>query len=133
MQCDAIWLFDSQCVLCSQGVQYTLRHEKAASIRFVAIQSDEGHALARYHDVDPGDPATFLFIEGGVALDKSDAMIALARHLKGPAQIARLFAFIPKSLRDRAYGLIARNRYKLFGQVECCIVPRADQRHRFVL
>lgn len=45
MQNPAIWLFDSRCVLCSRGVQYTLRHEKAATIRFVAIQSNKGRAL----------------------------------------------------------------------------------------
>ncbi|WP_299726496.1 DCC1-like thiol-disulfide oxidoreductase family protein [uncultured Tateyamaria sp.] len=133
MQNDAIWLFDSQCVLCSWGVQFTLRHEKAATIRFVAIQSDEGRALARQHDVDPDDPATFLFIEDGRALEASDAVIALAQHLKGLAWVARLCRLIPRSWRDAAYRCVARNRYILFGQTTHCIVPAADQRHRFVL
>jgi len=133
MEPHAIWLFDSACMLCSRGVQYTLRHEKTASIRFVAIQSDEGRALARRHGVDPDDPTTFLFIEGGRALQASDAVIALAQHLKGLAWIARLGSFIPRAWRDAAYRSVARNRYALFGKTEQCIVPTADQRHRFVL
>ena len=51
----AIWLFDSDCVLCTRGVQYTLKHEKEPTIRFVAITSDEGRALAIQHDLDPDD------------------------------------------------------------------------------
>ncbi len=133
MQNTAIWLFDSQCLLCSRGVQYTLRHEKDATIRFVAIQSGEGRALARQHDIDPDDPTTFLFIEEGTALEASDAVIALAQHLKRLGWIARLCRFIPRPLRDAAYRMIARNRYALFGKTDACIIPSAEQRHRFVL
>lgn len=133
MQHAAIWLFDSKCVLCSRGVQYTLRREKAATIRFVAIQSNKGRALARDHDIDPDDPSSFLFIEDEMALDASDAVIALAQHLKGLGWIARLCRIIPRRLRDAAYHLIAHNRYRLFGKVDQCIIPTAKQRHRFVL
>lgn len=133
MQSQAIWLFDAECVLCSRGVQFTLRHEKAATIRFVAIQSGEGRALARCHGVDPTDPTTFLFIEDGTALTSSDAVIALAQHLRGVGRLAKLCRFIPRPLRDAGYRLIARNRYALFGKVDQCIVPAPDQLHRFVL
>lgn len=133
MQHAAIWLFDSKCVLCSCGVQYTLRREKAATIRFVAIQSGEGLALAQDHDIDPSDPSTFLFIQDGVALEASDAVIALAQHLKGWGWVARLCRIVPRRFRNAAYHLIARNRYNLFGKVDQCIIPTAEQRHRFVL
>ncbi|MEO0767404.1 MAG: DCC1-like thiol-disulfide oxidoreductase family protein [Pseudomonadota bacterium] len=132
MDPQAIWLFDNQCALCSRGVQYTLRHEKAATIRFVAIQSDEGRALALHHGVDPDDPSTFLFIEDGIAWQASDAVIALAQHLKGLGPMARLFGFVPKPFRDAAYRVVARNRYALFGKTGHCITPAAEQRHRFV-
>lgn len=133
MQSAKIWVFDGKCVLCSRGVQYTLRHEKAETIRFVAIQSGEGRALAQHHNIDPDDPSTFLFIEEGVALEASDAVIALVQHLKGLGRIARLCRFIPRPARDAVYRLIARNRYALFGTAEQCIIPSAQQRHRFVL
>lgn len=126
-----IWLFDSKCVLCSWGVQYTLRHEKAQNIRFVAIQSGEGRALAERHGVDPDDPATFLFVEKGAALEKSDA--ALARHLSGPASLLPTFTWAPKRWRDAIYSAIANNRYRLFGKTDICLAPHPDHRHRFVL
>ena len=120
-----IWLFDSACVLCSWGVQHTLRYEKAETIRFVAIQSTEGRALALRHGVDPDDPATFLFVENGAALEKSDAVIALSRHLKGLSGALPLKWFLPKRLRDAAYSWIARNRYRIFGKTQVCLMPTA--------
>lgn len=129
----AIWVFDSACVLCDGGVHYTLKHEKTESIRFVSIQSDVGRALAREHGLDPDDPQTFLFIEDGRAFEKSDAVIALARHLKGPAGWVSRARLLPKPLRDLAYLLIARNRYRLFGRKTTCMVPTPETRHRFVL
>ncbi|WP_324752052.1 thiol-disulfide oxidoreductase DCC family protein [Roseovarius sp. Pro17] len=129
----AIWVFDSQCVLCDGGVQYTLRHEKAASIRFVAIQSSEGRALAKQHGVDPDDPSTFLFIENGVALEKSDAVIALSRHLNGPSRFVPLTKILPKGMRDFAYGIVAKHRYRLFGKMDVCMLPNAANIHRFTL
>ena len=133
MRTPPIWLFDGACVLCSWGVRYTLRHEKTDSIRFVAIQTDEGRELAERHDVDPDDPASFLFVENGQALEKSDAVLALVRHLTGPARLILAFRWAPKRARDAVYSLIADNRYRVFGKAESCIAPDADQRHRFVL
>ncbi|MEL6596568.1 MAG: DCC1-like thiol-disulfide oxidoreductase family protein [Pseudomonadota bacterium] len=129
----AIWLFDSDCVLCTRGVQYTLKHEKEPTIRFVAITSDEGRALAIQHGLDPDDPTSFLFIDDGQVYDASDAVIALSRHLKGPARALPLLRLLPKALRDAGYRVFARNRYRLFGKVESCITPTPQQRHRFVL
>lgn len=133
MRTDPIWLFDSLCVLCSRGVQYTLRHEKTPRIHFVAIQSDAGRAIAERHGIDPDHPTSFLFIENGQALEKSDAVIALSRHLTGPARLGPLFRFVPKGLRDAVYNWIARNRYRMFGKMATCMIPDADQRDRFVL
>lgn len=133
----AIWVFDSHCVLCEGGVRYTLKHEKTDSIRFVALQSREGRDLALRHGVDSEDPATFLFIENGIALEKSDAVIALSRHLNSPpgivAFIAPLVRILPKGVRDVAYEIVARNRYRLFGRKDACILPSAENRHRFSL
>lgn len=128
-----VWLFDGVCVLCNGAVQYTLKHERRPLIRFVSIQSAEGRQLALQHGLDPEDPQSFLFIENGEALSRSDGVIALARHLDGPAGLISLFGFLPKSLRDFAYDRIARNRYRLFGRKSECPVPDAGIRHRFVL
>lgn len=130
---DIIYLFDGHCVLCSRGVGYVLKYEKSPDVRFVAIQSDEGRRLAERHGVDPDKPHTFLYIEGGVALERSDAVFALARKVGGPAKLATIFSFAPRAVRDFFYGCIAQNRYRLFGRTEACLVPSPEVRGRFTL
>jgi predicted DCC family thiol-disulfide oxidoreductase YuxK len=128
-----VWLYDGVCVLCSAAVRYVLSHERHPVIHFVALQSYEGMRLAAIHGLDPHDPETFLFVEGGVVLMKSDAVIALSRHVNGPARLLRLAAYLPRSWRDAIYDLIARHRYQIFGKYESCHVPPSETRHRFSL
>lgn len=128
-----IWLYDGVCVLCSGGVRYTLRRERDDKMRFVAIQSPEGRQLALAHGIDPDEPDSFLFIEGGRALTKSDGVLALIAHLDGPARLLLGGRMLPRQLRDWLYDRVARNRYRLFGQKASCDLPDPGQRHRFTL
>ncbi|MDB5648561.1 MAG: hypothetical protein JWL62_81 [Hyphomicrobiales bacterium] len=136
-----IWLYDGECVLCSRAVRYTLDHERTPSIRFVAITSIEGRAIANLHGMDPEDPETFLFIEKGVALGRSQGVLALARQITnerhpsafGPARLLWVSRLFPRFLADRLYDLIARNRYQFFGRLAACEYPPLEFRHRFSL
>ncbi|MCP4562679.1 MAG: thiol-disulfide oxidoreductase DCC family protein [Bosea sp.] len=128
-----IWLYDGVCVLCSGGVRYTLLHERDHEIRFVAIQSAEGRALAQAHGIDPDEPDSFLFIENGEALAKSAGVLALIRHLNGPVRLLLLGRALPKAWRDWLYDRVARNRYRLFGQKASCEMPDPAVRQRFTL
>ena len=120
-------------MLCSRGVHYVLRYEKSPETRFVAILSKEGRALAATHDIDPENPRSFLWLEEGKALPASDGVLALLRHVGGPAKIFRLGKIMPRPVRDWMYYAVAKNRYKVFGQMEACYVPTPENRHRFVL
>lgn len=133
MKREAIWLFDGVCVLCSGAVRYTLQHEKAPTIRFVAIQSREGRALALEHRIDPDEPDSFLFVEDGRALTKSDGVMAPVQHLKGSARLAAVGRVVPRIWRDWLYDRIVRNRYRIFGRSGTCLRPDASMRGRFVL
>lgn len=127
------WLYDGVCVLCSGGVRYTLRQERDHAIRFVAIQSREGRELARTHGIDPDEPDSFLFVENGEAFAKSDGVLALVRHLNGPARLLLAGRALPKRWRDWLYDRVARNRYRLFGKKDSCEIPDRATRHRFTL
>ncbi|GLK57631.1 putative DCC family thiol-disulfide oxidoreductase YuxK [Methylopila capsulata] len=131
MSAAPVWLYDGVCVLCSGSVRYALGHERDHAMRFVAIQSREGRALAARHGADPDDPESFLFIEDGRALAKSDAVLALAAHLNGPARLLVIGRIMPKALRDWLYDRVARNRYRIFGRKTVCETPDPAHRHRF--
>ena len=128
-----ILLFDAHCVLCAWSTRFILAHEAAPVIRFVAITSAEGRALALVHGVNPEDPLTFLFIDAGRALVRSDAVLAIIARLRWPWRALRIARVMPRPLRDAGYSLIARHRYRLFGRSDTCIAPDAATRARFAL
>jgi predicted DCC family thiol-disulfide oxidoreductase YuxK len=128
-----VWLFDGHCILCSRAVQYHLKHEKNDEVRFVAIQANEGRALAKSYNIDPDNPNSFLFITNGHAYEKSDGVLQLLKHVGGPARILSVGAIVPHVLRDWLYDRIAQNRYSLFGKSEVCHLPQQKHQHRFVL
>lgn len=129
---DGLMVFDGMCNFCSAQVQWLLRIDPAGAIRFTAIQSPYGRWLAARHGLDPDDPSTFLFFEHGIPLSQSDAMIAIARRLPWPWRALQWLVWLPRSLRNSVYRVVARNRYRIAGQRDTCMMPTSAQRARFI-
>lgn len=125
-----IVLFDAECVLCSANAQFILTHDRAARFHLASMQGDVGAALFRRHGLDPADPTSILVIDGPRVRKDSDAVLAIYEMLGFPWRLAGLLRIIPAVLRDPAYRLIARNRYRLFGRRSTCWVPSAQFRSR---
>lgn len=126
---DDVILYDGVCIFCSRWVRFVVARDTARRFRFTPIQSDYGTRLAKTFGIDPDDPDTNAVVHDGIAWMKSDAALTVLSHLPGWGWTRALFA-VPKPLRDAVYGLIARNRYKIFGKYETCFVPDADMRAR---
>lgn len=128
-----IVLFDADCVLCSGMTAFILAHERAPTLCFVAASSAEGLALAARHGFTRDDlHRTTVVVAGGRALTRSDAAIEITRHLVAPWSTLLLLRSIPRPVRDLAYDLVARHRYRLFGRQHACTVVSPHQRHRFI-
>jgi predicted DCC family thiol-disulfide oxidoreductase YuxK len=128
----ALLVFDGVCVLCSGTAQFVLQHDHAARFRFATAQSSLGQALFRHYGLDTQDFETNLLLVEGRAYGKLDAVIAGGRLLGGMWHVARLLRLLPRPLADWIYDHIARNRYRLFGRTERCMMPRPEWRDRFV-
>jgi predicted DCC family thiol-disulfide oxidoreductase YuxK len=126
---DDLILYDGVCVFCSRWIRFVASRDVAHRFRFTAIQSAYGTRLARAFGISPDDPDTNAVIHRGVAYFKSDAALTVLSLLPGWRWVRALFA-IPKPLRDAAYNLVARNRYRIFGKYEECFVPDAEMRAR---
>ena len=126
-------VFDTNCVLCSGAVAFILAHEADPVLRFAGAWSEEGLALAARHGFTRADlNDTFLVIIDGHALTRSDAALAVAAQLRAPWRWLGLVRLVPRTLLDALYSLIARRRYRWFGQrMNCTVVPPAE-RHRFI-
>jgi predicted DCC family thiol-disulfide oxidoreductase YuxK len=124
-------LFDGVCVLCSGWVRFLLERDTAGYFRFTPIQSPYGRALARRLGIDPENPETNVLIVGGRAYFKLDTVTeALQRFPRW--RWVRLFTILPRPLRDWCYDRIAKNRYRLFGRTDTCMVPTPETSRRFL-
>ena len=130
---DPLWLFDGVCNLCSGSVRAVLAIDRKGLIRFTPIQSAYGRQLAVAHEIDPDQPTSFLFLDGGRALEKSAAILALLRRLGAPWSWLAAIGVLPRAWLDAAYDWLATNRYRLLGKRKTCMLPTPAQRARFVL
>lgn len=130
---EPLWLFDGVCNLCSGSVRTVLAIDRKGVIRFTPIQSTYGRQLALDHGIDPDQPTSFLFLDGGRALEKSTAVLALLRRLGRPWSWLAIVGLLPQAWRDRGYDWLAANRYRLMGRRSTCMLPTPEQRTRFIL
>jgi predicted DCC family thiol-disulfide oxidoreductase YuxK len=129
----AILLFDGVCNLCDGLVQFVLTRDPKGYFRFAALQSEAAAGLIAKYDL-PTDIETMILIENGRAYLRSSAGLRVFRHLRGawPA-LFYLCYWVPAPIRDVFYRLLARNRYRLFGKKESCMIPTPEIRARFLV
>lgn len=128
-----LYLFDGYCVLCSAFVSFCLKHDSDGQLKFASTQSALGSRIVAALDLPPDAlDRTVLMIEGGEAALRSTAALRAMGHLRGwPRWLAPLLA-IPTFLRDPLYDVVARHRYRWFGQRNTCHLPDTATRHRFI-
>ena len=129
----AIIVFDGACVLCNGWVRVLLRHDRKRRYRFAAMQSRSGSDLLSRHGLDPLDPSSFLLIDERGASTDTEAIARVLAGLGGRWRwAAAVLTGVPRVLRDPAYRVIARNRYRWFGRRAQCLVPEPSERARFL-
>lgn len=125
-----LFVFDGVCVLCSGGASWIMRRDRAARMAFTPAQGPIGQALYRHYGLAIDD--TYLFLVEGQAHGLSEGYFQVARVLGGRWKLAAALRLIPRPLRDAAYRLIARNRYRWFGKAEACALLTPEQRQRLL-
>lgn len=128
-----IILFDGVCNLCSNAVQFVIKHDKKDTFRFVALQSDLGKEICTYIGVDQTKIDSIIMYNPGVAYYyKSDAVIEIAEDLGGLYSLMAIFKILPEKLRNYIYDYIAANRYKWYGKKESCMIPTPELKAKFL-
>jgi predicted DCC family thiol-disulfide oxidoreductase YuxK len=128
---DRIVLFDGVCNYCNAMVNFAIRNDKNAVLRFTALQSETGMALRKKFNIDLAIDS-LIFIEHNKAFTYADAALKICRHLDWPAKMLSAFAIIPSFICNPVYKWIAKNRYKWFGKKETCMIPTPDVKSRFI-
>jgi predicted DCC family thiol-disulfide oxidoreductase YuxK len=130
-------LYDGVCGLCNRLLQFLLKHDHGAAFSFASLQSAAGKASVARWGGDPEVLSSFYVVADfrtpqARVLTKSDAAMFVARELGWPWTLARAAGVLPLAFRNRLYDLIARNRYRVFGRYEQCLIPSEESRSRFV-
>ena len=132
-----VLLYDGTCGFCADSVQLVLRHDRAGTLRFAALQGEAGRGIRAAHPELDGVDSMVWFEprpDGarGRVFTRSAAAIRVARYLGGWWSLARLAAAIPGPVRDAGYDLVALHRHRLRADGPACLVPAPEVRARFL-
>jgi len=125
-------LFDGICNLCNSAVQFVIKRDKKQRFRFASLQSEQGQQVLDEMQYPLTRADSFYLVENGKVFDRSTAALRVVRALQGLWPLLYGFIVVPPFIRDGVYKVIAKNRYRWFGQRNTCMVPTAENRARFL-
>jgi len=113
-----ILLYDGVCGLCHRLVQFIIHRDRRAIFRFASLQSPLAAGILGRHGANPTGLDTVIFV---------------LKQLPVPWPAAAfLLGLLPGFIRDLAYDVVARQRYRLFGRSEICMLPSDQDHSRFL-
>jgi len=125
-------VFDGVCNLCEDSVAFIIARDPEAKFKFVSAQSAIGKEIQECYGLDALKDETVILIKDGEVFTHSDAGLEIAKDLDGPWQLMRYAKAVQRSVRNRVYSTIAKNRYKWFGKKNVCMLPSSEIKARFL-
>jgi predicted DCC family thiol-disulfide oxidoreductase YuxK len=126
-----IIFFDGVCGMCNAFVDLALRVDRHQQFLFAPLQGTTARELLPPLSDDAREWSMLYLDERGIH-DQSDASLQVYRRLGGVWWLLSLARFIPPTVRNAAYRVIARNRYRWFGRKDTCRIPTPEERTRFL-
>jgi predicted DCC family thiol-disulfide oxidoreductase YuxK len=132
-----VLLYDGECGVCDKSVQMILKHDRRKVMRFAALQSNYGREVVARHSslsnvdslilVEPADER-----RGEQIFIRSTAVLRIVAYLGGLWKLLLIGYLIPRPIRDFMYDVVARNRYRILGAPDACMLPSPEVRARFL-
>ena len=118
-------LMDGDCGLCTHtAVFINPRLKLPNSVRFIAIESEEGQEIIKTFSEKLQAADSVYLIRNGKAYMRSAAAIRCLLYMKWYYSMWFPLAWIvPLPLRDIVYRIVARCRHKVFKRPATCIFP----------
>lgn len=129
---NGIVLFDGVCNFCNGSVNFIIERDTENYFKFAPLQSEIGQELLEKYNINKAETDSVIVIEDGAAYTYSTGALKVARHLDGAWSWLYGFIIVPKFLRDFAYKTFAKNRYRLFGKTDACMMPTPKIKERFL-
>ena len=115
---DNIIFFDGICNLCNGFINFVWSKNSNRNFYYSSLQSKFSSKFLSEKGLTSNKIKTIYFYDGNNLYDKSTAVIKILNNLDGFFPIiAKIFSIFPRFLRDVIYNLIAKYRYKIFGEI----------------
>jgi len=129
-------LFDGVCGFCDASVRWLMERDPSGRLQFAPLQGEAAASLRARHPEIPSDIDTLVYVERTAAGEqvylRSRAVLRIGAELEPRPGWLRLVAWLPAPIADLGYRLFASLRYRLFGKLDACRLPGADERGRFL-
>lgn len=130
-------LYDGVCGLCNGLTQFILKRDSEDHFRFASLQSEFAATLLKRHHISNVDLDTvYVVADYGQSsqqlLARSEAIVHVFGRLGGVWGLLTVGKVLPKALRDALYNVVARNRYRIFGKYDVCLMPEEKYRKKFL-
>lgn len=129
---EIIVLFDGVCILCNGFVNFIVKRDKKAIIKFATLQSSVTKNILEAHHFDTYSINTLVALIDNVIYTKSTAVILVVKELGGFWKAIYIFYFIPKFIRDFFYAIVSKNRYFFGGKKDTCMIPSKEIATHFI-
>lgn len=106
--------------------------DHSGTTRICLTKSELGLALMRHYDMQPEDPASWLFIDAGKPYMNFEGLLQASKRFRGWARVVLVLRLLPRPVRDWVYLRVARNRYRLFGRGDMCALPDPGFQRRLI-
>ncbi|MEJ1221810.1 thiol-disulfide oxidoreductase DCC family protein [Sediminicola sp. 1XM1-17] len=128
-----IILFDGVCNLCNGAIQFIIKHDKHDQFRYAPLQSATGMKYLQQRHIDTTNIDSIILIEPGVAYyTKATAALKIGQDFGGAWKLLQVLEWIPVSISNFVYDIVAKNRYKWFGKKEDCMIPTPELKAKFL-
>lgn len=117
-------VFDAECVLCCGFFRFVVSIDREKSFYFITAQSQAGEALYRHFACKKADYESHLVLLDGVLFERMDGFFKVMKIVGWPWRVVNIFSCLPSALLDAVYRSVARNRYRIFGRRDTCLVPQ---------
>jgi len=127
----SVIFFDGVCGLCNRFVDFIMGIDDDNKFLFTPLQGEFAKRVLPLEYTRDMKSVVFLKNNGDL-YNQSKAVIEILGEIGGIWSLAKIANILPQGILDKAYDLVAENRYKLFGKKETCRMPTPEERSKFI-
>jgi len=123
--------FDGVCGLCNQTVNFLISIDRHKRLRYAPLQGETAKSCLSENDRQ--NLSSMVLHDRSGLTRKSTAIARTLMHVGGFWKVLGFVLWlIPAPFRNFGYGVVARNRYWIWGKTETCRMPRSGERELFL-